>query len=239
LFTKFLVGIPTMFSGGLVDAFTLQSGKGSPGSVLALFGTALTSGQGQATSVPLPSSLAGTSVTVGGIPAPLFYADSGQINLQVPWEIPVGSSQVVVTNGNGQSTPVSLNIVAAAPTLASDLTSNRAIAVNQDGTLNSPAHPAPSGSVLTFYLIGQGNVTNTPATGVGAPFSPLAYSSLPASVTISAATGDFAYLGLTPGAVGLGQANVRLPDLAPSDYPVVITINGVSSNRVIVSVGPS
>jgi uncharacterized protein (TIGR03437 family) len=68
---------------------------------------------------PLPTTLGGTSVTVGGIAAPLFYVSPGQINFQVPQAIgPVcgGAScpggrvgeriRVVVTTGAGASDPV-------------------------------------------------------------------------------------------------------------------------------------
>ena len=51
--------------------------------------------------------------------------------------------------------------------------------------------------------------------------------SLPAIVTFS---------GLAPGFVGLGQANVQVPDLAPGDYPLVLTIGGIPSNAGIISV---
>jgi uncharacterized protein (TIGR03437 family) len=46
------------------------------------------------------------------------------------------------------------------------------------------------------------------------------------------------YLGLTPGFVGLYQADFKVPDVAAGDYPVVITVNGVSSNAPVVSIAP-
>jgi len=44
------------------------------------------------------------------------------------------------------------------------------------------------------------------------------------------------YLGLTPGFVGLYQANFTVPSLTPGDYPVVVTVGGLSSNAPIISV---
>jgi uncharacterized protein (TIGR03437 family) len=35
----------------------------------------------------------------------------------------------------------------------------------------------------------------------------------------------------------LAQANIQVPELAPGDYPVVITVNGVASAPAILSVG--
>jgi uncharacterized protein (TIGR03437 family) len=42
---------------------------------------------------------------------------------------------------------------------------------------------------------------------------------------------------LTPYFVGLAQANLGVPQLAAGDYPVVITVNGVSSAPALLSIG--
>jgi uncharacterized protein (TIGR03437 family) len=46
------------------------------------------------------------------------------------------------------------------------------------------------------------------------------------------------YLGLTPGFVGLYQANFQVPNVASGDYPLVITVNGASSNAPVLSIAP-
>src|ERR1019366_6826276 len=63
-----------------------------PGSIATLFGAGLSSVKGIArAALPLPRQLAGTTVTVNGIAAPLFALanvnGAEQINLQVPFEI--------------------------------------------------------------------------------------------------------------------------------------------------------
>jgi uncharacterized protein (TIGR03437 family) len=102
----------------------------------------------------------------------------------------------------------------------------------------------PAQSVVTLYLIGQGPVSNTPATGAPSPSSPLAMATLPTSVSLgSAAATDFPYpgtlmyLGLSPNWVGLAQANVQLPDVPPGDYRLQLTVGGARSNVVTISVG--
>jgi uncharacterized protein (TIGR03437 family) len=45
------------------------------------------------------------------------------------------------------------------------------------------------------------------------------------------------YLGLTPGFVGLYQANFIVPAIAPGSYPVVVTVGGMSSNAASIAVG--
>ena len=51
---------------------------------------------------PLPTTLGGASLKVGGYPAPILYVGSGQINFQVPYEV-LGNSSVVVTAGGVSS----------------------------------------------------------------------------------------------------------------------------------------
>lgn len=44
------------------------------------------------------------------------------------------------------------------------------------------------------------------------------------------------FSGLAPGLIGVGQANVQVPSLPTNDYPLVLTVNGVSSNSVTIAV---
>lgn len=67
----------------------------APGMILTLFGENLSDGSASATTVPLPTSLAGTVVEAASFshpdwaPVPLFFVSPGQINLQVPPEFAV------------------------------------------------------------------------------------------------------------------------------------------------------
>jgi uncharacterized protein (TIGR03437 family) len=44
------------------------------------------------------------------------------------------------------------------------------------------------------------------------------------------------YMGLTPGSIGLYQANFVVPKVAAGDHPLVITISGQNSNNPLISV---
>jgi len=66
----------------------------------------------QPTSVPLPTTLLTTTVTVNGEPAPLFYVDPGQINAQMPEDIKPGVATVVVKNGSSTSNAAAVIIPA-------------------------------------------------------------------------------------------------------------------------------
>ena len=68
-----------------VTCVSAASYLGSPGalapnSIVAAFGTQLATGTLAANSLPLPTSLLTTRVTVAGIPAPLFFVSTNQIN---------------------------------------------------------------------------------------------------------------------------------------------------------------
>ncbi len=86
------------------------------------------------------------------------------------------------------------------------------------------------------YLIGIGPVDGQIATGGPAAASPLPAATLPYSITIGGQPADSLYLGLTPTYVGLAQANVKVPDLPTGDYALVVTVNGVASNSLLVSI---
>ena len=79
---------PQVQAGGLVNAATFQQRALAPGSLVSLFGL----------------DLNGATVQFDGISAPIFYASSSQLNLQVPWELQ-GTSSASVTVRATRSRP--------------------------------------------------------------------------------------------------------------------------------------
>src|SRR5262245_47183182 len=73
----------------------------SPNSIVAAFGSRLATRTASATAQPLPTILGGTTVSVNGALAPLFYVSPGQINYLTPLGIPPGMASVVVTSDDG------------------------------------------------------------------------------------------------------------------------------------------
>jgi uncharacterized protein (TIGR03437 family) len=213
----------------------------TPGSIVTLFGERLAAATAQAAATPLPTTLGGASVSVAGRAAPLFYASPTQVNLQVPYETPAGQAQVVVTVGGVASAAVNPNIVAAAPGVFT-FGANRAVVQNQDFSVNTADNPARVGSIITAYLTGGGGFDNAARlqTGVPTPADPLnRVSSLAFSATLGGQGVEVLFLGLTPGLIGVLQANLRVPNLAAGNYPLVVTIGGVASNAPLITVTPS
>jgi len=56
------------------------------------------------------------------------------------------------------------------------------------------------------------------------------------SITVGGAQATVDYIGLTPGSIGLYQANFVVPQIAKGTYPVVITIAGQASNNPVMTV---
>ena len=134
-----------------------------------------------------------------------------------------------MTAGCGASTAVTFQVVRAAPylLLAAD---GSALVQNQDFTFNSASNAAPKGSIVTVYLIGIGPLDGTVANGAAAPTDQLLRATLPSKATIGGFDTSIKFLGLTPGFVGLAQANLEIPNLSPGKYNIVLTMDGVDSN---------
>lgn len=208
------------------------------GSVFVLFGQNLASRAVSASSVPLPTSLLNVSVTVNGELAPLFYADNGQIDAQIPWDIPGNTlANVVVKVGSTVSNTAAVYIPPTGAPGISVYGNNRAVVVNQSGTVNSATESANVGDTVVVYFTGGGpvNAAGKLVTGAPAPngLSPITGSS---SITVNGVKAKVNYIGLTPGSIGLYQANFVVPAVAKGTYPLVITIDGVPSNNPVFTV---
>jgi uncharacterized protein (TIGR03437 family) len=214
----------------------------SPGSLATIFGTGLASSTSNASGFPLPENIAGASVYVSqsqvSTQAPLVYASPTQINFQVPSRLVAGTAALYVTLGGGQSLIFNFTVVTASPGLFQN-TSNQAAAQNADHSANTSSNPAAVGSVVVVYLTGQGPLDHPVPDGTPAVISPLAHATSTVSATIGGVAATVQFLGLSPGFVGLAQANIQVPSLASGNYPLVITVGGFVSSSAVLSVSGS
>ena len=214
-------------AGGIVNAATGAASAVAPGSLVSIYGTNLAGSTAGASSTPLPASLNGVTVTVNGATVPLVYVSPGQINFQMPFDAATGTASATVNSGCGPSSPVTFPVASAAPYLL--LGNGDAIVQNQDGTFNSASNPAPKGTIVTVYLIGIGPLDKDVTTGAATPAG-LFTARLPYKALVGGFDTSVKFLGMTPGFVGLAQANLEIPNLSPGKYPIVITVNGIDSN---------
>lgn len=210
-----------------------------PGSVFVLFGLDLATKEAQAISVPLQTTLLTTTVTVNGTAVPLFYVSPGQIDAQMPWEIPAGTvASVVVKNGTSMSNAAAVYVPATGTPGISIYSTNRAVVTNADGSVNSPTSAASVGDEVVAWFTGGGPVQASGPLVTGAP-APDGLSSITGSsaVTVGTLPAKVDYIGLTPGSIGLYQVNFEIPQIAKGTYPLQINIAGQLSNKPVITVG--
>jgi uncharacterized protein (TIGR03437 family) len=219
------------------NAASGASGAVAPGEIITLYGSGL--GPAQLVSATTgadglyDSQLAGTIVTVNGIPAPILYTAASQTAVIVPYETTGGFAYIVATYREQAAAVFSLPIVAAIPglfTLNSSGT-GQAAALNQDQSVNSASAHASPGDVISLFETGEGQTSPFGIDGMPA-ITPLPAPILPTSVTIGGQSAQVMYAGGAPGEVaGLMQINVQVPGgmQAGNAVPVLVKVGGVSS----------
>jgi adhesin/invasin len=226
----------------LVNAASFSAGETPAGSVFTVFGANLAPTTGQPP-LPLPTTFLTTSVMVNGEAAPLFYVSPSQINAQMPEDIPAGLVNVVVKVGSAQSNVFAATIPAGATPGIIVYGDNRAVVTDpSQGTAGglppvvSTSTPAKVGDTLVAYFTGGGPVTGTGiVTGQPTPGTLYPVSSN-STVAVAGRDAKVNYIGLTPGSIGLYQANFVLPQVAAGDRQLVITIGGKASNNPLIAV---
>jgi uncharacterized protein (TIGR03437 family) len=235
-----LLAVYGLLAAGAVGLPAANSASGdvgsvAPGGLTSIYGSGLAAGTESATGFPLPTALAGASVTVGGYSAPMLYASPGQVNFQIPFEVPPGTAVfTVLVNGTAVASG-SLNVLATAPGVFM-MDGGRAAVVNQNGSLNSLGSPASAGSVVSVYATGLGAVSPQVASGAPAPSGSIAYTTASVTVTVGTAAGQLQFAGLAPGFAGLYQVNFVVPSLPAGQYALKISAGGTVSNVATIAV---
>lgn len=248
--TSFLLSFSATAS---VDTFPLAcigSGAGygrqpiSPGQLLTLFGNGLGPQQGVASQAtlqtPFPLQAGEVQVTFDGTPGPVLWAQDGQVNVVAPWSLNTGTNaEVCVSYKNVRLKCLSWPTAQAAPSVftvssgtdpAPSTTIDNAqyaIALNENGSVNSAANPAEARSLVTIFATGLGPILPPQADGslIGLP---LPVNSIPVTVEgrfffprrpDSFQEAEVSYAGPCPYSVaGISQINFRLLTQAPNSY---------------------
>jgi uncharacterized protein (TIGR03437 family) len=222
---------PVLNRGGTINNSNPQlDAPLAPGTVVALFGSNLSTQPVSPGVIPLLTSINGSYVIVGGTQLPLYYASPGQINAQLPVELPLNRPQtVIVASGGGFTLPDTLNITAVSPGVAAFPT-GALIAQHADFTLVDAGHPAHPGEVLIMYLVGMGATNPSTATGQQTT-GPLEPANVQPTVTVDSQPATVGFAGLSPGGIGLYQINFQVPAGAQSgSLSVVVTQGDVVAN---------
>src|ERR1035438_4701171 len=174
----------------------------APGSLVAIFGKGLAQSTQAAPGGSLPTSLAGTSVKIGAVMAPLYYVSDTQVNAVVPAETAIaGSVPVVVTAAGGSSLTFSLKVDRCGPAIFTQSINGQGLAIVFD-TGYALVDSVNPGDPVSFYAAGLG------ATTIGADGYTRAV--ITPSVYIGESPATVLYAGPS-GFPGVYQVNVTVP----------------------------
>jgi uncharacterized protein (TIGR03437 family) len=190
------------------------------------------------------TSLGGFQVLFDGVAAPLLYAGPNQINAIVPAGVAdENATTVQIVTPNGTIAGPSLIVRPSHPDVfrdfqISDASFPPALALNQNGTVNSISNPAAQGSIVAVFASGggglnlpDGEITSTLPTIYYLPGGVL---QLPVSVVNNGNSLGFGnvseslqvmYAGQAPGEIaGMIQINFQLPPAGTSSNSFQVQI---------------
>lgn len=213
----------------------------APGGLISIFGSKLSPASQASTTLPLPTILGDSCLTVNGLPVPVLFVSDGQINAQLPAQA-VGRVSLVLRTPGGVSDSFLLTVAPGAPSVfrsGSDGSRNDlpTIIRADNGLLVTGSNPVRQDGRVVIYLTGLGATSPQVADGTAAPLSPLAQVVTVPTVTIGGVGGRVEFAGLTPGSVGVYQINVYVPPNTPTGLSVPLVIRqGTNSTTVDVRV---
>jgi len=209
----------------------------APGTLIRITGQYLAAKTTATSALPVPLTLGGTSVIIGGIPAPVMLTSPTEVDAQVPFELPPDQPYQIVVNANGAlSTPDGLQAGSVSPGLS--VTPGGFVnASHADGTLITEDLPAKPRENITIYLAGMGPTDTPVQSGTPSPVSPVANTANPPVLTLDGKPVTFVFAGLTPGLVGVYQVNMQVPaDAADGDLTLAVSQTGVGANAGLLPV---
>lgn len=248
--TIYRVTFPVVQSVASVSAASYNAAALASETIATAFGTSLSTASEPAATLPLPTTLAGTTVRVSDSAgseraAPLFFVSPTQVNYQIPPNTAPGQATVTVTSGNGALSRGTIQIATVSPGLFTADASGRGLPaatvlrVRGDGTqsfepiaqfdpVSSKFQPVaidlgPATDQVFLILFGTGIRHRSALTGVTA--------------RLGGTDAEVLFAGAQGGFVGLDQINLRLPrSLAGrGEVDLELTADGQAANTVRIS----
>jgi uncharacterized protein (TIGR03437 family) len=230
----------------LVSAASFAANEAAPNGIVAAFGLELAAQNAAATTTPLPTTLAGTTVQVRDNTgttrlASLFAVTPGQVNFLLPAETEAGAATVLITNNRGVTASGNLLIAPVAPGLFAANANGRGVPAGivlrvragvqslepltrLDPTTNRfvavPVDLGPEGDEVYLVLFGTGLRNGQAVTAQ--------LGGLAASVTFAGAQG----------LAGLDQLNLAVPRTLAGrgEANLVVTVDGKAANALQVTI---
>jgi len=230
-------GQPCYSQESIVNAASFVPGTLAPNTIAAIFGTNLSYstralGPGDVLGGRLPNSLAGVTVRVGPVFAPLCYVSPTQINLLIPGNLDLGQHEVRVVRDGWAGPGVNVSLGDAAPGLFL-LDQQTVVSSHEDFSVVTPESPARPDHYVILW-----------ATGLGPTWDPEAwYDLIPLKAfwikrlqefrvvinDVAVDPGRISYAGTAPYLAGVYQINLKLPSDVPPDPEIRISVGQQAS----------
>ena len=235
---KIAVPVVTLAPAAQIEPFAAES-------IISVYGTELATGTVVATTVPVPISLDGNTVTVtdsDGIArqAPLYFVSPSQINFEIPTGTAMGTATVTIQNQNGTTQSAVIQIGSVSPGI---------FELNGSGLVAAWVLPVISGAqqpLLPVWQVVAGGVVPL-AVSLG-PSTEQIYLEMygtgirnakTVTVTMGGLSVPVLYYGAAPGYAGEDQVNIGpLPAALAGQGSVKIGLaaDGQQANAVTVTI---
>ena len=202
------------------SAAALPTRSLAPGMLVSIYGTDLAPQVDQATSVPFPTQLSGTSVSIAGSPVGLHFVSSGQINAVLPQDAS-GVVPLTVQQPSGRAT-LNVMIEPAVPSLYSR--GPVAAAVLSDGRILENGLAATAGDFVVLFGTGLGRTERRDG---------LDWAVIQPRLTIGGISVPLQFAGRSPEFPGVDQINLQIPSGIPAGRQSVVLTSGMRSSNVV------
>jgi uncharacterized protein (TIGR03437 family) len=234
-----------------VSAASYSASAVATEAIVAAFGTGLATAVKSADSLPLPTTLAGTSVTVrdnAGVErvAPLFFVSPQQVNFQIPPGTVAGAATITIAAGDGTISSGAAQIEIVAPSLFAANSNGKGVAAGY--ALRIDSNNSQVQLEISRFDAGQGAFVSLPidlgpATdqvflalfGAGIRFRSAASN---VTATIGGENAQVLFAGAQGSFVGLDQCNLLIPRSLSGrgEVDLVLTVDGKVTNTLQVNI---
>jgi len=233
--------VPYITPGGIMNSAAQTESKAvAPGSVVAIYGIHLASDNFTSPAARLATTLDNVTVRAGGQAVPLFFVSPGQINVQLPSNLPTGEHFLTVHMDGKPDATAAFAVSRNAPGLYGTVANAEtfAVAAHQDGSAISVSSPARRGEIVSLYGTGFGPYNPEPPDGAAVSSGtkyPLADA---AKIVVGERQIEPVWAGAAAGKVGVTVVQLKIDESIPhaSNVGLKVLVNEVESNSVLLPV---
>ncbi|MBC8029472.1 MAG: lamin tail domain-containing protein [Pyrinomonadaceae bacterium] len=207
----------------------------APDSVAVARGNSLAfrSEQSQPQNGTFPTTVAGTTVTVNGRSAQIFFVSPTQVNFHVPAATELGTAEVIVTNSDGFQSRGTIQVLRAAPGIFTKTGDGlgRGMIVNADTLVEQDSYD-PSSGTLRLIIFATGVRNGSPVT-VTAGGRALTVESIVSSPNMPGL--DEVHVLVPADLRGAGRVDLVIRADTRDSNPVEITFGGDRTRDILIN----